>query len=231
MGYHIANRRIQNTRFAELVPSPGYDWLPVGMIAPYMGATSPDRWLICDGSEYDPADLPELYAVNSAFHATDAPGEFRVPDLRGRSPIGAASGFGSPQAPVRDVALGDRPGDWRVPYHRHFLPTTNTGGGYPAILYHDSTADINHIGGGLTGNPRPDSMDTNGTGANTHPSTGVNFIVYAGRPTVGISPLSELAPVTTRMMIEARMAAKGIGEEEIKMLKEQLEELKRTEAA
>ena len=52
---------------------------PVGAISPFMGDVAPDGWLICDGSQYDPADLPELAAVNGAFHADDAPGAVGPP--------------------------------------------------------------------------------------------------------------------------------------------------------
>ena len=251
MGYHIANRRIQNTRFAELVPVPSIirtvEGLPVGVINAYMGTTAPDGWLLCDGSQYDPADLPELYAVNSAFHADDAPGEFRVPDLRGRSPIGTGMSHADY---TRDFQLGNRFGDYVVGQHTHRITVQSSpyaemcgwpGGGGPATSFIKSQAEINNhnvgahdhrlIAGTLPSWTATAPLDRSGMGDNYHPTTSVNFIVYAGRPTAGITPLSELAPVTTRMMIEARLAEAGITEEEVKMLKEQLEEYKRTEAA
>lgn len=233
---------------------------PVGAISPYMGDVAPDGWLICDGSEYAPADLPELYAVNSAFHADDAPGEFRVPDLRGRSPIGinpnvTTASWGPDSGPTTvQFHLGERVGDWRVHDHDHRVVTTawaknmrlgkeinpsayqvgaqnqtiiyGPNGGDPAVvpMVYARTLPTDDGYGQWPGYP------LEGQGRNLSPATGVNFIVYAGRPTTGISPLSELAPVTTRDMIEARLAQAGIGEEEVKMLKEQLEELKRTEA-
>ena len=212
---------------------------PVGAISPYMGDVAPDGWLICDGSEYDPADLPELYAVNSAFHADDAPGEFRVPDLRGRMPYGAATFDIAAAAPARGGTLGQRRGDWRLVDHQHKVGMaaagTSTEPKSPHFLsWEGGTAYSMAIPGQFDGKWYPDGspgIDGRTDGKSTDaPHTVVNFIVYAGRPTTGISPLSELAPMTTRMMIEARLAQAGIGEEEVKMLKEQLEELKRTEA-
>ena len=79
----------------------------------------------------------------------------------------------------------------------------------------------------------PAQFTAYGTGHNYQPSTGVNFLIYAGQDTFAIKDRDDLGnvdAVTTRSMIEARLAEAGIGEEEIKMLKEQLEELKRTEA-
>ena len=199
---------------------------PVGAISPYMGDVAPDGWLICDGSEYDPADLPELYAVNSAFHAADAPGEFRVPDLRGRSPIGTATITTGPVAPID---LGARRGDWKTGRHGHEITKykyddTRVGGSGGTGAF-GVTLNVN---GGAPDTPlfassyAPADCGADGLDHNFHPVTGVNFIVYAGRSTAGISPLSELAPVTTRMMIESRLAKAGIGEEEVNALREQL---------
>ena len=212
--------------------------MPVGAIIPFMGEEAPDYWLICDGSEYDPADLPELYAVNDDFHAPDTHGGvFRVPDLRGRSPIGPASGFGvAPNGPVTDMNLGQRHGDWRIHSHTHTfgLPqgaaynSAPTQGGSQIGAPFTNDTPVTVMGGYLeTGGPHFLSA---GLGNNLMPSTTVSFIVYAGRSTVGITPIADMPPVTTRSMIEARLAEAGIGEEEIKMLKEQLATLKESHA-
>lgn len=209
--------------------------MPPGVIAPFMGDTAPDGWLLCDGSEYDPADLPELHAVNAAFHND---GTFRVPDLRGRSPIGTGMSHADYS---RDLALGERFGDYVVGQHTHRVTVAGSpsaemcgwpGGGGPATTFIKSQSEINNhnvgahdhrlIAGTLPSWTASAPMDRAGLGDNYHPTTGVNFIVYAGRSTAGISPLSELAPVTTRMMIEARLAEEGISEEEVKALREQL---------
>ena len=249
-------------------PSLGGFFMPPGIIAPFMGDTAPDGWLLCDGSEYDPADLPELYAVNPTFHV----GEFRVPDLRGRSPVGAHN---IPNDNVLGVetSIGERQGDWRTKAHSHTIVPSQYGNSdstYPGgwqngtinewVAYsgvpmttQDAEANgntlphgvnktnITHTGGtGPSDFVRvmyayaystytPDYFAAHGTD-HQDPQTVVNYIVYAGRSTAGITPLSELAPVTTRMMIESRLAKAGIGEEEIKMLKDQIEALKTAEA-
>lgn len=241
---------------------------PVGAISPFMGTTAPDGWLICDGSEYDPADLPELHAVSSAFH-NDA--TFRVPDLRGRSPVGAHS-IPNDNVLGATTTVGERQGDWRTKAHSHaVVPNQNAGTPLLDPPYNGGTINewSNYSGQPMVtqptdqnGNSKPHGVrrtnitEAQGTGpgdSNTvivayhhsaymheayaahgvehqDPQTVVNYIVYAGRSTAGISPLSELAPVTTRMMIESRLAKAGIGEEEVKMLKEQLEALKTAEA-
>ena len=225
---------VKDSKFNNLQPADPISPFPIGMLAPFMGENAPDGWLLCDGRSYDAAYFYALAEANPDFHGD---GVFRVPDLRGRSPIGAASGFGSGEnvtAPVRDVALGERPGDWRVHNHTHSLGVSETSG---------REAGFSSAGNALWNvywvNWSGDAFNyMAGIGYNVQPSTGVNFIVYTGRPTLDtngdILPEcgqgAEIAPMTTRMMIEARLAAKGIGEEEIKMLKEQLEEIKKTEA-
>ena len=253
--------------------------MPVGAIMPYMGTAAPDYWLICDGSQYDPADLPELAAVNADFHEGEKPGEFRVPDLRGRSPIGTCavgvgdSDFGPTGKAALNFNLGTRYGDKRVGNHLHQLVGNNnaqiyvdtgdvtTGSPGPGefsvsqlltgpLGYHTPNAAGHNemvatsaarrgayppaygLGDQLYNNGGVNNGMAHGIQGNMSPVTSVNFIVYAGRPTAGITPVpgGELAPVTTRMMIEARLAEAGIGEEEVKMLKEQLETLKEQDA-
>ena len=219
----VLTKKSNADRDAEWAAPTGGFFMPPGIISPFMGTTAPDGWLICDGSEYDPADLPELYAVNSAFH-NDA--TFRVPDLRGRSPIGTGG-----EGVAKAWTLGERFGDKRVGSHVH-QNIVGWGGGLGGHPYWDGTSDKAPYGlGTATGNIVEAGVSVAyGFGENYQPSTGVNFIVYAGRSTAGISPLSELAPVTTRMIIEERLAKAGISEEEVKMLKEQLEALKTAEA-
>ena len=217
---------------------------PVGAISPYMGDIAPDGWLMCDGSQYDPSDLPELYAVNAAFHASHP--EFRVPDLRGRAPFGATDLGGR----IYQWTLGERYGDKFTGRHGHSLQQNSQNNYHIGRM--GTGSPINDSGGVAANNnasdsnfpfyaswydqvDRPDSdwmYVMSGLAGNIPPGTGVNFIVYAGRSTAGINPVpgGEMPEVTTRDMIEARLAQAGIGEEEVKMLKEQLEELKRTEA-
>jgi len=77
-----------------------------GEIKMYAGASLPAGWLWCDGAEYTKVAKAELYAVIG--DAYNAPGNstssstyanyisnssyFRVPDLRGRTPVGSGTG-------------------------------------------------------------------------------------------------------------------------------------------
>lgn len=61
--------------------------IPVGFLGPYVGATAPTGWLICDGSSFSGVTYPALAALL---------GGTTLPDLRRAFPMGkAASGTGS----------------------------------------------------------------------------------------------------------------------------------------
>ena len=242
---------IKDSKFNDLQPADPISPFPIGMLAPFMGETAPDGWLLCDGRSYDAAYFYALAEANPDFHGD---GVFRVPDLRGRSPIGTGMSHADY---TRDFQLGKRFGDYVVGQHTHrvhiatagsaYMTGWPGGGGSVTSLNKDQAEISNHATGAedhrLIAGYQPNwytaaPYDRAGLGDNYHPTTSVNFIVYTGKPTLDtngdILPEcgqgAEIAPVTTRQMIEARLAEADITEEEVKMLKEQLEEIKKTEA-
>jgi len=75
--------------------------VPIGAILPYAGSASkwedlPDGYLLCDGSEIEVYRYRELFEVIGSVYNGSAPltpvtttgGTFRLPDLRGRFPLG-----------------------------------------------------------------------------------------------------------------------------------------------
>ena len=65
--------------------------VPVGSVLPFGGDinTVPEGFLLCDGTEYDVDDYPELFEVIKYTYSTsDDLAVFKVPDLRGRVPVG-----------------------------------------------------------------------------------------------------------------------------------------------
>lgn len=66
---------------------------PIGTILPYGGATSPAGYLLCQGQAVSRTVFAGLFAVlGTAYGTGDGSTTFNVPDLRGRSPIGAGTG-------------------------------------------------------------------------------------------------------------------------------------------
>jgi len=69
--------------------------LLIGQIVPYGGSVSPDaRYLVCDGSSILRTDYPDLFNVIGTTYGNVDGSHFNVPDLSGRVPLGAGSGFG-----------------------------------------------------------------------------------------------------------------------------------------
>lgn len=66
--------------------------VPLGTIMPYAGASAPYGYLLCDGSEVERSKYPDLYdVIGTRFNGTatlSGLGTYRLPDLRGRFPLG-----------------------------------------------------------------------------------------------------------------------------------------------
>ena len=240
---------LSDSTFGHLLPNTAHfdqiEMFPVGMIISWVGdyGQVPNGWLLCHGQNltgYE-TDLLRLYQIMPDYHGV---GYFHTPDMRGRSPMGVGIGPGfshiddsSLANMTRELSLGQRAGDWKLQSHFHLSGNPAEAGGWPTwqfigwgaqsgLTYSSPNSNSDPVGGQL-------GRMTGGSEGNTHPVTGTNFLIYCGQDTFAIKDRDDLGNVdvvTTRMMIEARLAEAGIGEEEVKMLKEQLEEIKRTEA-
>jgi microcystin-dependent protein len=66
--------------------------VPIGAILPYAGGTTPDGYLLCDGSEVERSKYGDLFdIIGVTFNGAAAlvgVGTFRLPDLRGRFALG-----------------------------------------------------------------------------------------------------------------------------------------------
>jgi microcystin-dependent protein len=66
--------------------------VPIGAILPYAGTTAPDGYLFCDGAEIERTKFGDLFDIIGVFYNGVAPligvNTFRLPDLRGRFPLG-----------------------------------------------------------------------------------------------------------------------------------------------
>ena len=72
-------------------------WVLIGEVKQYLGATIPDKYLLCNGQEIAQADYPELYAVIGSLPVcqSDTDGMFKVPDLTDRVLQGANGNLGT----------------------------------------------------------------------------------------------------------------------------------------
>jgi hypothetical protein len=94
---------------------------PIGTMQMYAAEIAPDGWLLCDGSAVSRTSYSGLFSLLGInFGAGDASTTFNLPDMRGRIPVGYASGGHS------DVStLGNNEGitsanvAYRRPKHKH----------------------------------------------------------------------------------------------------------------
>lgn len=84
------------TPILELSDSQG-DTMPTGSISDYAGGTTPDGWLLCDGSAVSRVTYSELFnIVGTTYGPGDGTSTFDLPDCRGRFNIGKSiSGTGA----------------------------------------------------------------------------------------------------------------------------------------
>ena len=175
-----------------------------GMIQMFAGSTTPTGWLFCDGSQYLKTDYPELYATIGDIYGDTSKGwvaptsssYFRVPDLRGRFPIGVGNGTASGHT---NHALASGSGAEKVtlsaanmPYHRHSIPalSMSTYAGFKPSLQvcnvatgSTSTSDnpLTYAGAGrgTTNKNNAFTGASNTGGSHTH-TTNANNTGYAG---------------------------------------------------
>jgi microcystin-dependent protein len=73
----------------------GYPLVPVGSLIAYAGPTSPEGWLLCDGTAISRTTYANLFAlVSTTYGSGNGTTTFNVPDMRSRMPIGAGAGTG-----------------------------------------------------------------------------------------------------------------------------------------
>ena len=87
-------------------------WVLIGEIKQYLGATIPDKYLLCNGQEIAQADYPELYAVIGSLPVCQSENEgmFKLPDLTDRVLQGANGNLGT----VKEAGLPNIVGYFNV---------------------------------------------------------------------------------------------------------------------
>lgn len=102
-----------------------------GVILPFAGTTAPTGWLICDGTAVSRTTYANLFAATgTTFGVGNGTTTFNLPDLRGRSVLGAGTGSG-----LTARARGDTGGSEthqltaaQMPSHTHTGTTVAAGG-------------------------------------------------------------------------------------------------------
>ena len=120
--------RLSKQNFLRNVPT-----MPAGAILPFAGNITPTGYLLCDGSEQQISNYPELFSViqysYKSINLLTGISTFALPDLRGRFPLGrddmSNTGTSNPADRVTDVAadtVGEVGGSNSVTLTRNNLP-------------------------------------------------------------------------------------------------------------
>ena len=157
-----------NSKFTYTTPT----GIPVGLMAPYGGATAPAGWDLCDGRELNRTTFADLFAIlGTTFGTGNGSTTFNIPDIRGRQPLGLDNLGGSSANRVTDAAadtLGSSDGSESSTAASHVLTTAE-------IPAHTHTQD-DFQGGATTGNGGNSNINllgkvtgsTGGGGGHTH---------------------------------------------------------------
>lgn len=181
----------------------------VGFVQMFAGYNVPAGWLMCSGQEVAISDYPDLYAVVGTIYGTASDSDhFKLPDFRGRMPIG--SGLGTAEDATNRV-MGTMGGSERVtleanqsgvPAHSHGMTHTHShshvASGYKSSNAASGTARQTPISRTATDRSGTYTTDTDATAssksvtdsnegqkateshANMPPYVAVNYIIYAG---------------------------------------------------
>ena len=173
----------------------------------YGGTTSPQDWLMCDGTEYRISDYTALFAAigyNFGAEASVTTGFFKVPDLRGRTTVGKDNMGGTSANVITDESadiIGSQDGQetrniqvTNLPDHKHDLkgdaltqfyaindlsaPTTDTG------AFRGDGPTATNGGQYLPNSGGIESDSAVGQPLNLmNPHLIINYIIYTGRST------------------------------------------------
>ena len=111
-------------------------YTPVGSILTYAGITSPDGWLLCDGSEVSKTTYPRLFAIIGNIYGNPSNNyNFVLPNLVDRVPVGKKN----------DNSVGNTGGNGSITLSVSQLPShTHTGTSDSSGSHsHTGTTDAN----------------------------------------------------------------------------------------
>lgn len=132
-GADIGLKRVSQETLTSKIPNTAQGpVIPVGSIMPYAGTTAPSGWFICDGTEKSKVSYAALFsAIGENFGAGSTTSFFKIPDFRGRFPLGHVAGAVSGNRVLNDLAAetvgqyGGSESDFiienQLPEHKHSL--------------------------------------------------------------------------------------------------------------
>jgi len=157
-----------------------------------MGFTFPPRdWALCDGQSMAVSQFSALYSLLGTQFGGNGTTDFKLPDLRGRTPIhpnGSTIGQGDAGGAESVTLVSDQ-----MPHHNHAMKVSSAAGstGAPSDNYYAVTDETHMLY--TTGNPatKMGAVVSNTGGSHSHsnlqPSSVISFCIalqgyYPSRP-------------------------------------------------
>jgi microcystin-dependent protein len=161
----------------------------LGSIVMFAGNFAPRGWAFCTGQLLSISQNTALFSILGTTFGGDGVQTFALPDLRGRTPVGAGQGPG-----LSNINAGDKGGTETVtltvanmPAHNHLVNCDNTGNSSTAPsglipgLANDRTTSLNLYSSNpanATMNAATIGMTGNGQPFNVRdPYLGINYII------------------------------------------------------
>jgi len=149
-------------------------FMPVGVVVPFAGSTSPAGWQLCYGQAISRTTYAGLFAViGTTYGAGDGSTTFALPDLRGRSVAGvddmggtAANRITNAVSGIVGTTLGAVGGNQIMPLHSHANTATFTGtAGNTGNQSQDHTHGTGNANSWLLSNRTGGTVGTGGSSA------------------------------------------------------------------
>lgn len=99
----------------------------IGQIILFAGNYAPEGWLLCNGQTLAVADYQPLFVLIGTAYGGDGMTTFKLPDLRGRVPIGLGAATAHSSARVLGQVVGEEAVTLtaaQMPVHTHALEAT-----------------------------------------------------------------------------------------------------------
>jgi microcystin-dependent protein len=181
----VANGSISASKLAQEVLD---RLLPAGTVVAFGGTVAPAGWVLCDGSVQNGGNAA-LSALFAAIGKTYGVGDgstpsFNLPDLRGRTVIGAGQGSG-----LSNRTLAAKSGTetiTQVPNHNHgvSITTSSSGGHFHNINgWNASGGSIRRVDTAI-GTLGTQNFPTSSDGVHTHSVNGNTALNAGGVPSV-----------------------------------------------
>jgi len=146
--------------------------MPIGAIIPFAGDDAPAQYLLCDGAAVAQARYPALFSTIGHRFGIAPAGQFRLPDMRGRVPVGAKAPL-----PLSYHSIGAKWGSEKK-------ALSGTENGPHAHMTHSHLSAVAAPGAIPVDIPNPVPGTTGSSGLGTpfnlsQPSIGLSYIIRA----------------------------------------------------